>query len=101
MRHPKSNFGDFATEKRPDCLVAVGQKHGLGEESAILGHTYAHSDDGFGNVNDFIHAQWYLGYHNLPLQLLIDFVSHEADADVCLDSSRIKVEHRSHLQCAF
>ena len=80
--------------------MSVGQEHGLGEEAAILGHADAHGDDGLGDVNDFVHAQRYVGQHDLPLQFFIDFVCHEADADVRLDSARIEVEHGAHVQCA-
>ena len=80
--------------------MAVGQEHGFGEEAAILGHADAHGDDGLGDVNDFVHAQGNLSELDLPLQLFVALQCHEADAYVRLDSARIEVEHRSHVQCA-
>ena len=45
-----------------------------------------HSDDGLGDIHDFVHAQYDTQGLEQPLQFLIDFIGNEADADATFDA---------------
>ena len=66
--------------------MSVCQEHGLGKYLAILRHVDPDSDDGLGDIHDFVHAQYDTQGLEQPLQFLIDFIGNEADADATFDA---------------